>query len=255
MTATKLIPGSEPVFIEGNTTGILFIHGFTGSPYDMKPLSEYFGKQGYTLSVPLLKGHGTKPDDLLDCKWYDWFNDVKEALFKLRQKCKKIIVVGLSTGGTLALHLAAHYQVEGVVALAPALILKEKKLKLLPIACWFKKYQYKKDGPDISDEEARKKAVTYDKTPLKTVRELLGLYDHLKRDLQDIYTPVLIIHSIQDHVVDIKSAEYIYQKISSPDKHFLKLEKSFHVLTLDVEKEIVFREVEKFIKGIRREGI
>ena len=140
----KLMPGSEPVFIEGNKTGLLLIHGFTGTPYEMKPLSKYLAAEGYTISVPLLKGHGTKPQDLLSCSWYDWFSDVKENLFLLRKTCKKIIVIGLSTGGTLALHLAAHYQVEGVVALAPALILKEKKLKLLPFALHFKKYQSKK---------------------------------------------------------------------------------------------------------------
>ena len=253
MTSSKIIPGCEPVFIEGNSTGVLLIHGFTGSPYDMKPLGDFLSKNEYTLSIPLLRGHGTSPDDLIACKWYDWFTDVKETLFEMRKRCKKIIVVGLSTGATLALHLAAHYQVEGVAALAPALILKEKKIKLLPVASWFKKYQYKKDGPDISDVNARRKAITYDKTPLKTVKELLDLYAHLKMDLQDIYTPVLIIHSHQDHVVDLKGAEYIYQSISSADKHFLKLEKSFHVLTLDVEKEIVFREVEKFVKRISGE--
>jgi len=246
----KLIPGSEPVYFEGNSTGILFIHGFTSSPYEMKPLSKYLMKQKYTFSIPLLKGHGTDPKDLIHCRWYDWFEEAKEALFEMRKKCKKIIVVGQSTGASLALHPAAHYQVEGVAALAPALILKEKKLKLLPIASIFRSYQKKPDGPDISDAEARKKAVTYDKTPLKTVKELLNLYKHLKVDLPEIYTPVLIIQSALDHVVDMKGAEYIYDKISSPDKHFLKLQKSYHVLTLDVEKEIVFREIDNFISKI-----
>ena len=246
----KLIPGSEPVNFEGSSTGILFIHGFTSSPYEMKPLSKYLMKHKYTFSIPLLKGHGTNPKDLINCRWYDWFDEVKETLFEMRKRCKKIIVVGQSTGASLALHLAAHYQVEGVAALAPALILKEKKLKLLPIASIFRKYQNKPNGPDISDAEARKKAVTYDKTPLKTVRELLDLYKHLKVDLPDIYTPVLLIHSAQDHVVDIKGAEYIYEKISSPDKHFLKLKDSFHVLTLDREKEIVYREIDNFISRI-----
>jgi carboxylesterase len=249
----KLIPGSEPVYFEGNSTGILFIHGFTSSPYEMKPLSKYLKKHKYTLSIPLLKGHGTDPSDLIGCRWYDWFEEVKEILFEMRKNCKTIVVVGLSTGATLALHLAAHYQIEGVVALAPALILKEKKLKLLPLASFFKKYQNKRNGPDISDDEAKKNAVTYDKTPLKTVKELLNLYSHVKIDLPDIYTPVLIIHSSRDHVADIKGAEYIYDHIKSSDKNFLKLEKSYHVLTLDVEKEIVFRETAGFIGRISRQ--
>jgi len=244
----KLLPGSEPLFIEGSKTGVLLLHGFTSTPYEMKPLAKYLESTGYSISIPLLKGHGTRPEDLLECKWYDWFEDTKKALFQLRKHCTKIIAVGLSTGATLALHLAAHYQLEGVAGLSPALILKEKKLKLLPLALHVKKYSHKKGGPDISDPIARQQAVTYHKTPLRSVREILHLYAHLKMDLPDIYTPVLLIQSQKDHVVDMKSAEFIYDKISSTEKHFLKLKESYHVLTLDVEKEIVFREVASFIQ-------
>lgn len=245
----KILPGSEPLYIEGNKTGVLLLHGFTGSPYEMKELGRYLGKKGYSISIPLLTGHGTIAKDLKNCKWYDWFEDSKQALFKLRKNCSKIIVVGLSTGASLALHLAAHYQVEGIVALSPALILKNKISRLLPFIPPIITYRYKKGGPDISDNEARAKAVTYNKTPIKAAKQILKLYDHLKMDLPEIYVPTLIIQSEQDHVVDFKGAQWIYEHISSKEKQFLKLQKSYHVVTLDVEKEIVFREVEQFISG------
>ena len=69
---------------------------------------------------------GCSPKDLSKCKWHDWFEASKNELFNLRKRCKKVFVIGLSMGGSLALHLAAHYQVEGVVALAPGLFLKNK---------------------------------------------------------------------------------------------------------------------------------
>ncbi len=243
----KILPGAEPVFHKGNGTGILLLHGFTGSPYEMKELGHRLQTEGYTVSIPLLRGHGTRAKDLIPCKWYDWFEDAKQALFKLRKTCSKVIVTGLSTGATLALHLAAHYQVEGVVALSPALILKGFSPKLLPYVPPVIRYRSKEGGPDISDEKARKEAVSYSKTPIKAAKQILKLYAHVKMDLPEIYVPVLLIQAEHDHVVDMAGAQWIYDHISSKDKRFLKLPRSFHVITLDVEKEIVFRETEQFI--------
>ena len=246
-TNHKILPGYEPLFSDGNKTGILLLHGFTGSPYEMRELGMRLVEKGYTVSIPLLKGHGTAPKDLIGCSWYDWFEDAKTALFELRKKCTKVIAVGLSTGATLALHLSAHYQLEGVAGLSPALILKNKFSAILPYIPILFPYRYKKGGPDISDAEIAAASATYRKTPLKAACEVLKLYAHLKMDLPEIYVPVLLIQAEKDHVVDPKGAQWIYDHISSKEKKMLKLQKSFHVITLDVEKKIVFREVERFI--------
>lgn len=245
----SVVPGAEPVEITGGENGVLLLHGFTGSPYEFKYLVEDLQKKDYTINVPLLCGHGTSEEDLMKCQWYDWFEDAKKALFKMRKSCRRVVVVGLSTGATLALHLAAHYQLEGVVALSPALFLKEKFLPLLPLISPFIKYRKKDGGPDISDKDEKAKAVSYQKMPLKSVREVLALYKHVMMDLPDVYIPMLLAHSVQDHVVDFRSSEYIYEKVSSTEKHMLKLEKSYHVMTLDVEREIVFREIAAFLEA------
>lgn len=246
----KLMQGSEPIAIPGNENGVLMLHGFTSSPHEMGGLAAFLKDSGYTIRAPLLSGHGTTEKNLQKCKWSDWYSDTKKALFEMRKTCKKIVVVGLSTGGSLALHLSAHYQVEGIVALSPGIYLKKKSTRLIPYAWPFIRYQNKKDGPDISDKEAREKAVGYDRTPLKAANQVLKLYDHLKSDLQDIYVPTLLIHSKNDHIVDYKSSKYIYKTISSKQKRLLWLDKSYHVLTLDVEKTIVFREIQKFLSDI-----
>ncbi len=243
----KIIPGAEPLFLKGNKTGILLLHGFTGSPWEMRETAQRLYEKEYTVSVPLLCGHGTRVQDLQKCEWKDWFEDAKNSLFELRKTCKKVFVIGLSTGASLALHLAAHYQLEGVVALSPALFLKEKITRLLPYVPPIIRYRKKRNGPDISDLKARQEAVAYDKTPIKAAKEILKFYKHLKMDLPEIYAPVLIVQSVQDHVVDYKGARWIYEHISSKEKKFLKLEKSFHVVTLDIEKNIVNREIEAFI--------
>ena len=248
----SVLKGAEAFFLAGSDHAVLFIHGLSSSPSEMKLIAKEVNQQGYSTSAILLSGHGSKPSDLKKVTWNDWFTDVKKALFQLRKKYKKIIIVGLSTGASLALHLAAHYQVEGIVALAPAIYLKNRYHKLLPFLRYFLFYSKKKDGPDVSDEDAKAGLIGYDKIPIKTIIQAQKLFDHLKSDLPDVYVPVLIAHSINDHVIDFKSAEFVYQHISSKSKQFLKLEKSYHILTVDVEKEIVIREIIKFINSICR---
>jgi carboxylesterase len=240
---------NEPLVIGGNTYGILLLHGFTSGPHEMRPVSDALIDKGYSILLPLLPGHGSTARDLLECTWYDWFNGAKEALYQLKKKCTKIIVIGQSMGGTLALHLAAHYQLEGVVAIAPGLFFKEKKTMFLPIVSKFFRYRNKINGPDIHDEQERikQKPYSYEKTPLKAAYQLKLMFEHVMDDLPEIKAPTLLIHSTQDHVIDYKSSEYIYDKISSEQKKLLTLNESYHVLTLDLEKDLVLTEIKKFI--------
>ena len=122
----KIIPGCEPVFLEGGETACLLLHGFTNSPFEMKVMGEFLNRQGYTVSIPLIPGHGTTPADLRKTKWTDWYEGSKVELFELRKKYKKVYIVGFSMGASLALHLSAHYEVNGVITLAPVLYLKNK---------------------------------------------------------------------------------------------------------------------------------
>ncbi len=246
----ELLPGSEPVFKKQSKNGILMLHGFTASPYEFLEFSKEFDSDGFTLSIPLLRGHGKNVDDLNKCKWYQWFEDTKKALFELRKHCKRVFVIGQSMGGTLALHLAAHYQVEGVVLLAPGLFLKQKGSSLLPLVSPFKKYFEKKDGPDIKNDISRAKAVSFDKTPIKGIIELKHLFFHVEKDLPEVYAPVLLFHSQEDHVIDYRSSEHIYKNISSKNKRILTLNNSYHVLTLDNEKNIIKKEIKTFLSGL-----
>lgn len=243
---------NAPVYTRGNSDGVLLLHGFTGGPHEMKLFGQKFAEEGYSISIPLLPGHGTSVEDLITCRWYEWFQKAKEALFDLRKHCERIIVIGQSMGGTLGLHLAAHYQLEGVSAIAPGMFFKEKKTRLLRLVAPFRKYRKKKNGPDIRDDAVRERVryCSYEKTPIKAALQLKYLFEHVKMDLPEIHCPVLIIHSTQDHVIDYKSSEYIYDKISSEHKQILTLNDSYHVLTLDLENKIVYRETNKFVKQI-----
>jgi len=244
MNSVKIIPGCEAIYLNGNKIGCLLLHGFCSSPFEMRLLGEYLHKQNYTVHIPLLPGHGTSPKFLRNYSWYSWYDHAKNELFQLRNICKKVFVIGLSLGGTLALHLSAHYEVNGVAALAPGLFLKNKFSFLSHLIHPIIRYKKNFSGPDLKAAVETKR---YDKIPLRSISQLLKLFGHIQNDLPDIYTATLIIYAKKDHVVSNKSALTIYENISSKDKRILELPNSYHILTLDVDKERVFYEVKYFI--------
>jgi carboxylesterase len=241
----KIIPGCEEELLEGNEVGCLLIHGFRSCSFEMKEFGKYLNELGFTVSMCLLPGHGTHPQDLVDKKWEHWAQAVENSYFDLRKKCKKIFIAGLSTGGSLALYLASKQKVDGVIALAPGLFLKNRYAKLSHFLKYIWKFKKIKSGPDISiNVESR----VYPKVPVSSVSELLSLFGALKTNLKFIIAPTLIIYSSNDHVARPQGALTIYNKISSKKKKIIKLEKSYHILTMDIEKQKVFYETGKYIK-------
>jgi carboxylesterase len=243
----KIIPGCEESMLKGNEVGCLLIHGFRSCSFEMKEFGQYLNELGFTVNICLLPGHGTQPEDLIDKKWEHWARAVENSYFDLRKKCKKIFIAGLSTGGSLALYLTSKHKVDGVIALAPGLFLRHRYAKLSHFLKYIWKYKKIKSGPDISINVESK---VYPKVPVSSVSELLSLFSALKTKLKSIIAPALIIYSINDHVVKPQSALTIYNKISSKKKKIIKLEKSYHILTMDIEKQKVFHETGKFIKEI-----
>jgi carboxylesterase len=250
---SKIMLGAEPLFIGGSEEGFLFIHGFTGSPFEGREialkLNEIFK---FTVSVPLLPGHGTTPVNLKGILWIDWYNFVEKKLLELKQKCQKVFICGQSIGGALALRLAANQKINGFITLAGAAFLKDWRLRLLPIARHIIQYQHKSKGPDIRNNELKKIVPTYHKYPIQSIYEVLELLTQVRKDLYKVTAPALLLHSPNDRTIHFDNLEYIYNHISSQSKERFVLEKSYHVLSIDVEKEIVFNKIAEFIKNITK---
>jgi carboxylesterase len=88
--------------------GALLIHGFTGTPREMRPLGEALAGAGLTVLGVRLAHHATQPRDMFRSHWRDWYASVLDGYYLLRDQCETVFVMGLSAGGTLALYLAAH---------------------------------------------------------------------------------------------------------------------------------------------------
>ena len=128
-----IIKGAEPFLKLGGDTGVLLIHGFTGTPADLSLLGEYLNAKGYTALAPRLTGHGSSAKTLENTTAETWMDAVRDGYAILKGAAKRIYVVGHSMGGILALILAAEAEIAGIVTLAaPITVAKERGISLLP---------------------------------------------------------------------------------------------------------------------------
>ena len=191
-------------------------------------------------------GHGTTPEDLATKSWTDWFNAVEEEYLKLQQSYRLVIPMGLSMGGVLAMHLAAQHQVRGFVSLsAPIFLLDERVYKIDEYEF---EYYVKERTPEAEAHILAEGRFSYDAIPLKALSSLLELIDLVKEELGEIKASALILQSQDDTLVNPQSAEYIYDHLGSKEKELIWLEKSGHVITLGVERQLVFERIEQFLQ-------
>ena len=250
MHEKEFMPGAAPIRIEKSDIAFLFLHGFTGSTYEGRDFAAHFSQKGYTVWVPLLPGHGTRPEDLEAVQYSDWLRAAETYYEELRRDFRTVFVCGQSMGGALALHVAANYPVEAVISLAGAIELEDWRLRFLPIIQHIRRYQHKKNGPDIMDPEAKKRSASYPRYPLSSVIQFLELLRYVKAELPKIISPALLVHSRQDHTIDYNNLHTIASTISSADKETLTLEKSYHIISVDAEKELIFNNIERFTNRI-----
>lgn len=239
--------GASSLTYTNGKVGCLLIHGFTGTPDELRELADYLSSKDITVHVPLLSGHGTVLEDLAQTTWLQWSADVRKAYHQLNQTCDEIFVGGLSMGGTLALHLATHQPVQGVISFAAPVTFENPKLRYIPLIKKFIRFYPKKDGPDIHDPDAKLKIRCYNQYPLEAVLQFRQLIEHTYDDLGEISAPLLVFHSKQDHTIPVKNAELILKQVASEDKQIRLLQNSFHIITMDYEKEDVKRETFEFI--------
>lgn len=250
----KYMPGAEPFVIKKGPVGCLLIHGFTGATHEMRQLGDYLAERDITVMAPCIEGHGTRVEDLNETRWPDWYASARAALDELKGMCETVFVGGLSMGGLQTLHLATHDRdVRGFLCYAAPVYVRNWKLQLFePVmrnTPLLKVYRYDKGiADDIKDKEAIKTHVSYDKTPTACVLSLVDYMNHVKTDLGEIKAPILIFQAKEDHTVHPGNAEVIFKAVGSQDKQIVMLDNSYHVITVDFDKQTVFEKSYEFIQ-------
>jgi carboxylesterase len=238
-----VLPGAEPFAFPGGgpdgRTGVLLLHGFTGTPMSMRPWGEHLAAEGFAVRCPLLPGHGTRWQDCNLASEDDWTAAVGAAFDELARDCDRVVVAGLSMGGTLAVRLAEQRpdDVAALVLVNPSLLTQRLDAKLLPLVArltpsW---------APIASD--IKKPGVTelaYPKLPTRAVLALRRLWTAARADLGRITAPVLLFRSVTDHVVEPASGKVLLAGVASTDVTEVLLEDSYHVATLDNDAPAIF---------------
>lgn len=240
-----------PFFLEGGKDGVLLIHGFTGSTAELQPMGKYFHELGYTVSAPLLAGHGVTPEEMMQTGWRDWWRSALDGYEQLRAYgCERIYVAGLSMGGVLALRIAREKQVTGVVTMASPMRFKNKKARFAWFMHYFVPYQYRSE---TKREHIEERIVPYDRTPVKSVASLRRLIHNVRARLHQIRVPALVIQGGEDETIYPDDAHIILAGLGSQDKRLLWYPNSTHIIVLDHDRKQMFAEIAQFFARIGRQ--
>jgi carboxylesterase len=243
-----IIKTAEPFHFRGGPIGCLLVHGFTGTPKEMRPLGEHLAGEGCTeLGVRLL-GHATQPEDMFRAHWQDWMACVEDGYWLLHGTCKQITIMGLSMGGILSLLFGARFPVHGIVAMStPYELPSDPRLPFLKLFSPFVRYVGK--GPsDWHDKEAEQDHISYPRHPVRPVLQLQQLMATMREELAHIQAPVLLIHSRDDGAVPPENAQHIYDATPGLEKELHFIEGSGHVITRDSKRQEVFALVSAFLR-------
>jgi carboxylesterase len=249
----------SPLSIAGDDRGVLCLHGFTGTPFEVRPFAEAFGRAGFTVEAPLLAGHGTTLADLASTTWPDWLAAAGHALDGLtaRTRGRPVALCGFSMGGLLALRLARLYP-ERVAALV--VVGTPLRLRRLPVAVVravarlplpFARLPFaripKPRGSDVSVDEMRYGNPGLDAFPIAALKQLFALMDVVRADLPRVRAPTLVVHARHDHVVPMDDALEITGSLGADVIERLWLERSFHVVGLDVDSGAAVDAATRFV--------
>ena len=219
---------------EAGTTGVLLCHGFTATTAEVRLLAQALFANGYTVSGPLLPGHGTTPRDCNRYTWEDWAACLEQAYQQLARQCQKVVVGGESLGALLALHLAAaHAEVAAILCYAPALRLRLGRAVtfivpfIAPLITSFPK-------PASTDENPWQ---GYGVDPLKGVQQLLRLQKEVSSELPAIRQPIFLMQGQLDFTVHPSVPQIIYDQVGSTIKELHWMNHSGHCVIIDTERD------------------
>jgi len=260
-------------YLPGGRSGVLLIHGLTGTPTEMRLVGKGLNRQGFTVYGMQLAGHCGNEDDLLKTGWRDWYRSVWEAADRLRKDVDHMFVAGLSMGALLALKLAADRpdEVDGLGLYGTTFVydgwtipLIGKLSFMLPLVVslgFGHRQKFHECFPyGIKDERIRQRiansmldgdsaAAGLPGNPWPSLAEFYRLSFRVKRQLSQVRTPCLVMHAVDDDVASLKNVRMIVRGVRAPVETVL-LENSYHMVTVDQERDKVIDRSARFFNHI-----
>jgi len=237
---------------------VLCLHGFSGTPFEVRPLAEALAANGYQVEVPLLAGHHAGLEAFGQSTWRDWLASARLAFDRLLDTtgASQIGVVGFSMGGLLAALLAAERSaaVGGVVIMSAPLRLPRfdvsgtrllgrlpRFLRRGPLA-----RVPKLAGSDVGDAEMKRRNPALMALPVPAILSLIELMAEARTALPAVKAPALVVQGRRDRTVARTAALDVIKNLGSPHVERLFLERSRHLVALDVERDLLAAAVVEF---------
>jgi esterase/lipase len=245
-----IVPGAEKTIVWAHPDrrrtplAVVYLHGYTATRQEVAPLCDQLAAAlGANLFYTRLAGHGRAPAALGEASAEDWLRDAAEALAIGRALGERVVVVGTSTGGTLALWLAQRPEAADIAAqilVSPNLGPRDERSTLLA-GPWGYQLQRWLIGEEYRWQPANERQAKYWtwKYPARALVPMMALVKSVRDSpLEDIRVPTLVIHSPKDSVVSPARIEAAYARLGAPVKRIVKVEDSedraHHVLAGDI---------------------
>jgi len=261
---------------------VLLLHGLTGTPTELGYVAHYLRHRGgHSVRVPRLVNHGQPLGLLARTTWRQLHASAREAFGEARDAARSrglpLVVGGLSLGAVLSLLIAAENpkDVAGVACLSPTLFYDGWNVpwyhRLIPLVSYtpLKYFTYFREGEPfgVRDEELRGKIASqygrmsladsegaetlgYAHFPVRLFCEMRPLVARCKRVLPEVTSPVLLVQAEHDDMTGPRNAEFIRDRIGSERRELLLLKRSYHLVTVDVERAAVAERLRSFCDSV-----
>ena len=226
---------------------IILVHGFGASATETRPLGEFLHSQGYDVKGILLKGHGTKPDDLDNVNWEEWIGNIQEVYNEYASKYTNIFVGGISMGGALALYSSTQMKFKAIFTINAYYHLS----KTLSFATWFLSLfvTYKQRSETRIKWYVENNLFAYSEDSTPAANQLYKMLKILHKKVDKINVPVLIIQSKEDRTAKPEGAEELYEDLKTKKELFF-VKKGDHILTVDPHRQEAFDKILSFLGDI-----
>jgi carboxylesterase len=218
----------------------------------MAPLADHLSAFGFTVSAPLLAGHGDSREQLKASTWHDWYTGCEQELEKLKVTHEHVCVCGLSLGGVLTLKLAQDHpqDITALCCLATPIFLDQTVRLIIPVLAysplrWLFPYK-KKSGGDIKDESAKNKYDSIQYMPIAGIHNIMKLQKVVRTNFNREIPPTLLIHARDDSTAPYENMKYLAENLHAKTVETLTLKNSYHVITIDYDKDLLNSKVADF---------
>lgn len=231
--------------------GCLIIHGFAGTKEEIADVETHLRSKNWLVYTPELPGHTGKKEDLASVTYMHWLAMAKVALEELLERCEKVYVVGFSMGGVISAYLAGRYPVDKLVLISPAAYYLNPKQMFEDVKGWFIEGIR---GELDEDEYFQMYRNKIQNVPVKATLEFAKLVKKIRPMMEAVDAPTLIVQGQKDGLVPPKSAEYIFETISSEDKELYHFPNAKHYIWYSDAKAEMLERIDQFLQTEASDG-